>query len=129
MASARNNKIQDRRAALREQQKLERLAADEVFKLLTAEEEAREATAAGVADLVDKVGAARAGALAGLDARDIAAYLKLHDEVSTDDDAADDGEPSSATQSEQLSDAELAGQSGTVPVQVGPVSAASVAAE
>jgi len=35
-----------RRAALREQQKLERLAADDVFKLLAAEETAREATAA-----------------------------------------------------------------------------------
>lgn len=116
MASTRNNTVQDRRAALRDQHKRERDAADAVFKLLESEDKARIATATGVAKLVDAVGKDRAGDVTGLKPAEVNTYLSLHREAAssetgeTDDTAAKDsaedatasgipaqGEPAAAT--------------------------------
>lgn len=88
MASARNNRAQDRRAALRERQRREKEAADAVFSLLDKEDKAREASAGGVANLADVVGKARAADLLGLTPAEVTAYLTLHRKVTgTDEDA------------------------------------------
>ncbi|MFF1795598.1 hypothetical protein ACFVXQ_15490 [Kitasatospora sp. NPDC058263] len=121
MASARNNKVQDLRAALRKQQQRERDAADTVFKLLATEEDAREATAAGVAKLADAVGPGRVAELTGLEPREVTAYLKLHAELS----GMQSSEPATADSS---GDNRAAAE---VPAQGGPASepAASAASE
>ncbi|WP_335983192.1 hypothetical protein [Streptomyces sp. CA2R106] len=113
MASTRNNRVQDRRAALREQHARERKAADAVFVLLDKEEAAREAAAGGVADLVETVGKARAAELLGLTPAEVSAYLTLHRDVTggrdveTDDAASDDG----------AADAAGEDAAGTIPAQ------------
>ncbi len=83
MASARNNRIQERRTALREQQKREREAADAAFKALDSEYEAQLAAAAAVAAVVELSGKERAGALLGLEPRDVNAYVKLLEDLAT----------------------------------------------
>jgi len=119
MASARNNTSQGRRAALVEQQKRERAAADLVFKLLDVEESARLKTAAAVAKLVGTLGASRAAEVTGLEAREITAYLKLDSEADVPDDldAVDDD-----ARAADVDDVESDGQGvGAVPAQGGPV--------
>lgn len=102
MASTRNNRSQDRRAALREQQRREKEAADAVFTLLDKEDKAREASAGGVAKLVDVVGKPRAADLLGLTPAEVSAYLTLHQDVTggrdveTDDATPDGGATDSA---------------------------------
>jgi len=90
MASARNNKIQERRAALREQHKREREAADAAFKALDDEYAARVAAARAVASVVELVGKERAAILLDLEPRDVAAYLKFVEEVGSTGDAVGD---------------------------------------
>lgn len=93
VASTRNNRAQDRRTALREQHRREKEAADTAFTLLDKEDRAREASADGVANLVDVVGKARATELLGLTPAEVTAYLTLHREMTGPDDAApDDGD-------------------------------------
>ncbi|MFD8146079.1 hypothetical protein [Streptomyces sp. NPDC059708] len=122
MASARNNMIQDRRSALRERQRFERLAADEVFKHLDAEEKAREATAGAVAKLVEAVGRDRAGDVTGLEPRSVTAYIRLHEELNGT--ATDDGESTSAPEVA----AALTPGAASVPAQVAAPASAPVAA-
>ncbi|MFI9041649.1 hypothetical protein [Streptomyces sp. NPDC053726] len=110
MASTRNNRVQNRRAALREQQKREQKAADAVFTLLDKEEQAREASADGVAKLVDVVGKPRAADLLGLTPAEVAAYITLYRELSGTDEtgeadstASDDSDADTTDESAEAS--------------------------
>ena len=123
MASARNNTVQERRAALREQQRLERAAADEVFKLLEAEENAKVATAAGIVKLVDTAGRDRAADVTGLSLRELAAYAALHAEATGSGDDAVTGDQ------DDVDDAPEAPVLDSVPAQSGKVPAAVPAAD
>lgn len=116
MASTRNNSVQDRRAALRDQQKREREAADAVFKLLEAEEKARLATAAGVAKLVTAAGKDRAADVLGLKPAEVTAYLTLDREENAagTDEAKDSAGGGEGTQGE---DTAGNGAAGGIPAQ------------
>ncbi|WP_327072072.1 hypothetical protein [Kitasatospora sp. NBC_01302] len=106
MASARNNRIQERRAALREQQKREREAADAAFKALDDELDAKIAAAKAVANVIELSGRERAAGLLGLEARELAAYAQLAKELAepgadesadtSDADSADEGQGEAA---------------------------------
>jgi hypothetical protein len=92
MASTRNNKLQERRAALREQQKREREAADAAFKALDDEYDAKVTAAQAVASVVELSGKERAAILLDLETRDVAAYVKYAEDAASGETAEGTGE-------------------------------------
>ncbi|MEU7230035.1 hypothetical protein [Streptomyces chrestomyceticus] len=106
MTSQRNNRLQEQQRKLKEQQKQELKALTSFVKALEAEQKARVATAAIVADAVAEFGAPQAARIFDLESKEVTAYVKDAEEAreggtaaAVSDDASESTSGDSATAS------------------------------
>jgi hypothetical protein len=101
MTSKRNERLLAHRAKLRDRQRQELTAVDTFTKLIAKELEARQATAAAVAQAVADFGKAHAAGVLGLEPREVNDYLKEHAEVAENRGAEESSEDATSTGAEQ----------------------------